>query len=171
MLAEAFGQAARPEAGLTVLAEALTLVATTEERWWEAELSRLMGALQLQLPIPDVPQAEACFQRALDVARRQQAKALELRAAMSLSRLWQRQGKRKEARQVLAEVYGWFTEGFDTPDLQEAKALLAGAVVTLTDPALFAVGMGHSTSHRATRTRIARPPSSTSYGISPAVSR
>jgi predicted ATPase len=80
--------------------------------------------LQLQLPIPDVPQAEVCFQRALDVARRQQAKALELRAAMSLSRLWQRRGKREEARQVLAEVYGWFTEGFDTPDLQEAKALL-----------------------------------------------
>ena len=83
-----------------------------------------MGALQLQLPIPDVPQAEACFQKALDVARRQQAKALELRAAMSLSRLWQRQGKREAAWQLLAEVYGWFTEGFDTHDLQEAKALL-----------------------------------------------
>ena len=124
LLAEAFGQAGQPEAGLTVLAEALTLVATTEERWWEAELSRLRGALLLQLPIPDVPQAEACFQQALDVARRQQAKALELRAALSLSRLWQRQGKREEARQLLAEVYHWFTEGFDTHDLQEAKALL-----------------------------------------------
>jgi predicted ATPase len=124
LLAEAFGQAAQPEAGLTVLAEALTLLATTEERWWEAELSRLMGALQLQLPIPDVPQAEACFQKALDVARRQQAKALELRATMSLSRLWQRQGKREAAWQLLAEVYGWFTEAFDTHDLQEAKALL-----------------------------------------------
>jgi predicted ATPase len=123
-LAEAFSQAARPEAGLTVLAEALTLLATTEERWWEAELSRLMGALQLQLPIPDVPQAEACFQKAKDVARRQQAKALELRAAISLSRLWQRQGKHEAAWQLLAEVYGWFTEGFDTHDLQEAKALL-----------------------------------------------
>jgi predicted ATPase len=124
LLAEAFGQASQPVAGLQVLAEALALVATTEERWWEAEVSRLMGALQLQLPIPDVPQAEACFQRALDVARRQQAKALELRTAVSLSRLWQRQGKRKEARQVLTEVYGWFTEGFDSSDLQEAKALL-----------------------------------------------
>jgi predicted ATPase len=124
LLAEAFGQAAQPEAGLTVLAEALTLVATTEERWWEAELSRLMGALQLQLPNPDVPQAEVCFQRAIDVARRQQAKALELRAAISLSRLWQRQGKREAAWQLLAEVYRWFTEGFDTHDLQEAKALL-----------------------------------------------
>jgi predicted ATPase len=124
LLAEAFGRAARPEAGLQVLKEALTLLDTTEERWWEAEMSRLTGALQLQLAIPDGPQAEGCFQRALDVARRQQAKALELRAAMSLSRLWQRQGKRKEARQVLAEVYDWFTEGFDTPDLQDAKALL-----------------------------------------------
>jgi adenylate cyclase len=124
LLAEAFGQAAQPEAGLSVLAEALTLVATSEERWWEAELSRLTGALQLQLRTPDVPQAEACFQRAMDVARCQQAKTLELRAAISLSRLWQRQGKREEARQVLAEVYGWFTEGFDTPDLQEARALL-----------------------------------------------
>jgi adenylate cyclase len=124
LLAEAYGQAAQPEAGLTLLAEALTLVATTEERWWEAELSRLTGALQLQLPIPDVPQAEACFQRALDVARQQQAKALELRAAMSLSRLWQQQGQRTKARQLLAGIYRWFTEGFDTADLQTAKALL-----------------------------------------------
>jgi predicted ATPase len=83
-----------------------------------------MGALQLQLPIPGVPQAEACFQKALDVARGQQAKALELRAAISLSRLWQRQGKCEAAWQLLAEVYRWFTEGFDTHDLQEAKVLL-----------------------------------------------
>jgi predicted ATPase len=124
LLAEAFSQAAQPEAGLQVLAEALTQLATTEERWWEAEVSRLMGTLQLQLPTPDVSQAEACFQRALDVACRRQAKALELRAAGSLSRLWQRQGKGEEARQVLTEVYGWFTEGFDTRDWQEAKALL-----------------------------------------------
>jgi predicted ATPase len=124
LLAEAFGQARQPEAGLQVLAEALTLVAETEERWWEAELHRLKGALLLQLTIPEVPQAETCFQQALDVARRQQAKSLELRASVSLSRLWQRQGKRDEARHLLAEVYGWFTEGFDTPDLQEAKALL-----------------------------------------------
>jgi len=85
---------------------------------------QLMGALQLQLPSLDVPRAEGCFQRALDVARRQQAKALELRAAMSLSRLWQRQGKHEAAWQLLAQVYRWFTEGFDTHDLQEAKALL-----------------------------------------------
>jgi predicted ATPase len=88
-------------------------------------LYRLKGALLLQLTIPDIHQAEVCFQQALDVARRQQAKALELRAAMSLSRLWQRQGKWDAARKLLAPIYGWFTEGFDTPDLQEAKALLA----------------------------------------------
>jgi predicted ATPase len=125
LLAEAYGLAGQPEAGLTVLTEAFTLIAATEERWWEAEVYRLQGALLLQLPLPDVGQAEGCFQQALDVARRQQAKALELRAALSLTRLWQGQGKRVAARQLLAESYGWFTEGFDTADLQEAKALLA----------------------------------------------
>ena len=95
LLAEAYGQAGQPEAGLPVLAEAVTLVADHEERWWEAEVSRLQGELLLQLPSPDVPQAEACFHQALDVARRQQAKALELRAALSLSRLWQQQGQRR----------------------------------------------------------------------------
>ena len=125
LLAEVYGQARQPEAGLQALAEALTRVGATDERWWEAELYRLKGALLLQLPILDAHQAEACFQQALDVARSQQAKALELRAAMSLSRLWQRQGKWDAARTLLAPIYGWFTEGFDTPDLQEAKALLA----------------------------------------------
>jgi predicted ATPase len=124
LLAEALGQAAQPEAGLKALTEALTLVATTEERWWEAELHRFMGALRLELRVPDASQAEACFQRAMDVARRQQAKVLELRAAVSLGRLWQHQGRRDAARQVLSEVYGWFTEGFDTPDLEQAGALL-----------------------------------------------
>ena len=124
LLAEVYSLAQQPEAGLQALAEALRRVEATEERWWEAELYRLKGALLLHLPIPDVHQAEACFQRALDVARGQQAKALELRAAMSLSQLRQRQGKREAARTLLAPVYGWFTEGFDTPDLQEAKALL-----------------------------------------------
>jgi predicted ATPase len=79
----------------------------------------------LQQPAPPQAEAETWLQRALDVARRQEAKSLELRAAMSLSRLWQQQGKREEAQQLLAGVYGWFTEGFDTPDLQEAQALLA----------------------------------------------
>jgi predicted ATPase len=102
----------------------VTRVAATEERWWAAEVYRLQGVLLLQLPIPDVGQAEACFQHALDVARRQEAKSLELRAATSLARLWQQQGKRAEAYELLAPIYGWFTEGFDTADLQEARALL-----------------------------------------------
>jgi len=125
LLAEASGQAGQPEAGLTVLAEALTLVAATEERWWETELYRLQGELLCQLPRPAVGQAEACFEQALDVARHQQAKALELRAALSLARLWQGQGQHTAARHLLEEIYGWFTEGFETADLQEAKALLA----------------------------------------------
>jgi predicted ATPase len=124
LLAEAYGQAGQPEAGLTVLAEALTLVAAIEERWWEAELYRLQGVLLLQLPSPDVCQAAGCFRQALDVARGQQAKALELRAALSLGRLWQGQGKHAAAQQLLVEIYGWFTEGLDTPDLQAARALL-----------------------------------------------
>jgi predicted ATPase len=124
LLAEASGQAEQPEAGLTVLEEALTLVATTEDRWWEAELWRLKGALLLQLPLPDVCQAKACLQQALAVAHLQQARALELRAALSCSQLWLAQGKRDAARGLLAPIYGWFTEGFDTADLQEARALL-----------------------------------------------
>jgi predicted ATPase len=124
LLAEAYGQAGQPEAGLPCLAEAVTRVEATDERWWAAEVSRLQGELRLRLPRPDLPQATACFHQALDVARRQQARALELRAALSLSRLWQQQGKRTEARALLAPLYGWFTEGFDTADLQEAKTLL-----------------------------------------------
>jgi ATP/maltotriose-dependent transcriptional regulator MalT len=87
-------------------------------------LHRLQGELLLRLPRPAIPQATACFHQALAVARHQQAKALELRAALSLSRLWQQQGKRAEAHELLASVYSWFTEGFDTADLQEAKTLL-----------------------------------------------
>jgi predicted ATPase len=124
LLAKAYGLARQPQAGLQVLAEVLTGVATTEARWWEAELSRLQGVLWLQLPSPNVPQAEACFQQAMRVARGQQAKALELRTALSLSRPWQRQGQREEARRLLTPIYHWFTEGFDTPDLQEARVLL-----------------------------------------------
>jgi predicted ATPase len=124
MLAEAYGSTGQVEAGRRVLAEALALIDTTEERWWEAELHRLKGELLLALSMDNAAEAEACFHQALDVARRQQAKSLELRAAMSLSWLWQQQDKRDEARALLAPVYGWFTEGFDTADLQEAKALL-----------------------------------------------
>jgi predicted ATPase len=124
LLAEAYGQAAQPEAGLTALAEACILAETTEERWWEAEVYRLKGVLLRQLSCPDVGQMDACFQRALHVAGRQQAKALELRAAVSCGQLWLAQGQRDAARELLAPIYGWFTEGFDTADLQEARALL-----------------------------------------------
>jgi class 3 adenylate cyclase/predicted ATPase len=123
MLAEVHRSLGQPAAGLTALREALALVETTGERYYEAELHRLQGELQ-QLAAPEVSHAEACFQQALAIARGQQAKSLELRAAMSLSRLWQQQGKRDEARALLAPIYGWFTEGFDTADLQEARALL-----------------------------------------------
>jgi predicted ATPase len=124
MLAEVHSLMGQPEAGLTVLSEALALVETTGERYYEAELHRLKGELLLLHAAPEVSHAETCFQQALDIARRQQAKSLELRAAMSLARLWQQQGKRQEARVLLAGVYDWFTEGFNTADLQEAKALL-----------------------------------------------
>jgi predicted ATPase len=102
----------------------LVVAEKSGEQQWEAELYRLQGELLLQQTVPDAQQAEACFGQALATARRQLAKSLELRAAMSLARLWQRPGKGDAARQLLAEVYGWFTEGFDTADLQEAKALL-----------------------------------------------
>jgi predicted ATPase len=123
-LAEAYGQMGQVDEGLPLLVEALALVDTTGERHTEAELHRLHGELLLRQAIPEPQAAEACFQRALEIARRQQAKWWELRAAMSLSRLWQQQGKRTEAYELLAPIYGWFTEGFDTADLQDAKALL-----------------------------------------------
>jgi predicted ATPase len=124
MLAEVHRSMGQPEAGLTALSEALALVETTGERYYEAELYRLQGELLLQHAAPEVSHAETCFQQALDIARRQQAKSLELRAAMSLGRLWQQQGKRDEAQALLAPSYGWFTEGFETADLQDAKTLL-----------------------------------------------
>jgi len=114
----------QPETGLTVLTEALTLMDTTGERWYEAELHRLKGELLLAQSPDNHTEAETCFQHALKIARTQQAKSLELRTASSLSKLWQQQGKRQEAHDLLAPVYGWFTEGFDTADLQDAKALL-----------------------------------------------
>jgi predicted ATPase len=124
LLAEVSAQMEQLTEGLEALAEALTTVAQSRVRWWEADLYRLRGELLLQHAVAPPEEAEACFQQALDIARRQQAKSLELRAAMSLSRLWQRQGKRDAARELLVEVYSWFTEGFDTADLQEAKVLL-----------------------------------------------
>ena len=106
------------------MADALAVAQRTGERRDEAEIYRIKGELLLQHAVPNAPEAEACFQQALAIARRQQTKSWELRAAMSLARLWQRQGKRAEARHLLAEIYGWFTEGFDTADLQDARALL-----------------------------------------------
>jgi TOMM system kinase/cyclase fusion protein len=127
LLAEAYGSSGAPIEGLRMLADAFEHVQHTGECWWEAELLRLKGKLLLQTAggrrrAAEAP--EACFRQALEVARWQQAKSLELRAAMSLSRLWQQQGKRDVARQLLSEVYAWFNEGLDTVDLQEARALL-----------------------------------------------
>jgi predicted ATPase len=124
LLAEVYGHAGQAEEGLRLLAEALAHVDTTGERFYAAEVYRLKGELWLRQATPDEAQAETCWHQALDIARHQQAKSWELRAALSLSRLWQQQGKRDEARDLLAPIYGWFTEGFDTADLQEAKALL-----------------------------------------------
>jgi predicted ATPase len=151
MLSDTYKRAGRAEEGLRVLGEALTAMHKSAERHYEAELYRLKGELLLQqalerdasrtarkepsmmaevepmsmLLAPSLQaEVEACFRQAIYVARHQRAKSLELRAMTSLSRLWQQQGKRAEACQMLAGVYGWFTEGFDTSDLREARALL-----------------------------------------------
>ena len=150
MLAEAYQATGQCEEGLSMITAALAVRSKTGERFYEAELYRLKGTLTLQSKtslrqVSDKSktsqdksgvrsvesQAEECFQRAIKIARRQQAKSLELRAVMSLSRLWQQQDKKTEARQMLSEIYGWFTEGFDTKDLQKAKALLEGVSRTL----------------------------------------
>jgi len=104
--------------------ETMTLVETTKERWFEAEANRIAGEIALKSPEQDAAKAEAYFERALTVARAQQAKSWELRAAMSMARLWHDQGKQQQAHDLLAPVYDWFTEGFDTLDMKEAKALL-----------------------------------------------
>jgi predicted ATPase len=124
LLADVHGTMRQPETGLAVVAEALTHADKTGERWYEPELHRLKGELLLQQALDHQAEAESCFHHALDIARNQQAKSLELRAATSLARLWQQQRKRDEARQVLVAVYNWFTEGFDTVDLKDAKTLL-----------------------------------------------
>jgi predicted ATPase len=104
--------------------EATTVIERTKETWFEADVYRIAGEVALKSPQPDAAKAEAYFERALAVARQQQAKSWELRAAMSMARLWRDQGKVQQARELLAPVYGWFTEGFDTRDLKEAKVLL-----------------------------------------------
>ena len=123
-LAEVYGAVGQAEAGLHVLAEARAAVPHQEGRFFAAELLRLEGELLLVCAPAHHAEAETCFRQALDIAGHQQAKSLELRAATSLARLWQQQGKRAAAYDLLAPVYGWFTEGFDTADLQDAKTLL-----------------------------------------------
>jgi predicted ATPase len=129
LLADAYGKVGQFDKGLPLLAQALATVDRTEERFWEAELYRLKGDLMLHSKVHDShsrveKEIEDCFLKAIEIARKQQAKSLELRAVMSLSRLLQYQGKREQAQSMLADIYGWFTEGFDTADLKEAKALL-----------------------------------------------
>jgi predicted ATPase len=124
VMAEVYGHTGQVEEGLTAITQALDLVDSTDERWWEAELNRLKGELLLQQSSDNHTEAETCFHQALSIARAQQAKSWELRAATSLARLWQSQGKRQDAYELLQPVYGWFTEGFDTADLKDAKALL-----------------------------------------------
>src|SRR5262249_9587986 len=124
LLAEAVGHTGQVAEGLRLLAEAQTACEASGRADVLAGAYRLQGTLLLRQAVPDTAQAEACFQQALTVVRRQQAKSWELRAATSLSRLWQHQGKRAAAYDLLAPVYGWFTEGFDTADLQDARALL-----------------------------------------------
>ena len=124
LLVEAHGATGEPEAGLTALTEALTLVETSGECWYVPELYSAQGSTPPTTSSDNHTEAETCFHHALDIARNQQAKSFELRAATSLARLWQQQGKRQEAHDLLAPVYHWFTEGLDTADLQDAKALL-----------------------------------------------
>jgi predicted ATPase len=124
ILAKAYAELGQFEEAWRCIGEAMTAVETTKEKWCEADIHRTAGELTLMLPMPDAAKAEAHFERALAIAREQQAKSWELRAAMSMARLWRDQGKRQQAHDLLAPVYGWFTEGFDTLDLKEAKSLL-----------------------------------------------
>jgi len=124
LLAEAMNQAGRAEEALEVLGEALDVAKQTNEPFYEAELYRLKGDALVKAGVGSLADAESCFRRAIEIARQQETKSFELRAATSLARLWQQQGKREESRAILADIYGWFTEGFDTADLKDAKAFL-----------------------------------------------
>jgi predicted ATPase len=125
LLARIYGHTGQPEIGLATLAEALDIVETQGEYVWQAELFRLKGELLLVPAVAASDEAERCFQQALAIARVQHARSWELRAATSLARLWQQKGQRDAARALLVPIYAWFTEGLDTSDLQEAKALLS----------------------------------------------
>jgi predicted ATPase len=128
-LAKAYAEVGQFDDALRCIVEANAVGQATKEKWCDTQVQHVAGEIALMGPEPDAAKAEACFERALAVARAQQAKSWELRAAMSMARLWRDQGKRDEARDLLAPVYGWFTEGFDTLDLKEAKALLDGLAV------------------------------------------
>ena len=123
-LAKTYADVGRLDDAWKCSGEAIAAVAASKERIFEAGVHRVAGEIALKEPEPDTKKAQSYFERALAVARQQQAKSWELRAAMSLARLWRDQGKPQQARELLAPVYGWFTEGFDTRDLKEAKALL-----------------------------------------------
>jgi predicted ATPase len=123
-LARAYAELGQYEQARHSIDEAMAAVETTKERWCEAEINRIAGQIAQMLPDQDGKKAEAYFERALTIARAQQAKSWELRAAMSMAQLWRDQGKQRQAHDLLAPIYGWFTEGFDTLDLKEAKALL-----------------------------------------------
>ena len=125
-LAKAYAELGQFDDAWRCTGEAMTAVETTEERWFEAEVHRIAGEISLLSPKAGAAKAEGYFERALAIARQQQAKSWELRASMSLARLRRDQGKPQQARELLAPVYGWFTEGFDTLDLKDAKALLEG---------------------------------------------
>jgi predicted ATPase len=127
LVAKAEAEAGEVDAALTRLNRAFAEVEQTGERWHEAEMYRIRGEILLERDAADTALAEDAFRTAIAIARQQQAKSWELRAATSLARIWRDQGKRNEARELLAPVYGWFTEGFDTLDLKEAKALLDGS--------------------------------------------
>jgi predicted ATPase len=122
LVSEVLGRAGDPDGAAAALAKARKAVEAGNERWWESEIHRLTGVLLLSQG--KITESEGCFEQAVRIAREQQAKSLELRAATSLACLWGEQGRRTEARDLLAPVYGWFTEGFDTADLKDAKALL-----------------------------------------------
>ena len=123
-LARAHAELGQFEEAWRCIGEAMTAVETTKEKWCEADIHRTAGEIALMLPEPDAAKAQAHFERAIAIAREQQAKSWELRAAMSMARLWRDQGKRQQARDLLAPIYGWFSEGFDMLDLKEAKALI-----------------------------------------------
>ena len=123
-LARANAEIGQFDVATRCIGETMTAVETTKERWYEAEVHRIAGEIALLLPEPGAAKAEVYFERALGVARAQQTKSWELRAAMGMARLWRDQGKRKEARDLLAPIHGWFIEGFETRDLKEAKVLL-----------------------------------------------